>query len=138
MTLGAVTMPEGFDYSDRPPDLRFLGLRVGQPLADPGRTSVLLRAPSPAPSATTPSRSGLRDDVGRGLPAPAERRGVSLPVAREDAGREPNRSFCALQALADSEEGVNRLRGQAAEAGGDTITGVERYEVVLDEAPTAP
>jgi len=76
--------------------------------------------------------------VGRGIPALAERRGVSLPVAREDAGREPNRSFCALQALADSEEGVNRLRGQAAEAGGDTITGVERYEVVLDEAPTAP
>jgi len=42
------------------------------------------------------------------------------------------------EALTDSEETVNRLRGQAAEAGGDTITGVERYEVVLDEAPTAP
>jgi len=42
------------------------------------------------------------------------------------------------EALTDSEEAVNRLRGQAAEAGGDTITGVERYEVVLDEAPTAP
>ncbi len=42
------------------------------------------------------------------------------------------------EALTESEGAANRLRGQAAEAGGDTITGVERYEVVLDEAPTAP
>src|SRR6266487_4641417 len=42
------------------------------------------------------------------------------------------------EAFTDSEGAANKLRGQAAEAGGDTITGVERYEVVLDEAPTAP
>ena len=39
------------------------------------------------------------------------------------------------QALQESEDAANRLRGEAAEAGGDTIAGVERYEVVMDEAP---
>ena len=39
------------------------------------------------------------------------------------------------EALRDSEEIANRLRGEAAAAGGDTVTGVERYEVVFDEAP---
>ena len=39
------------------------------------------------------------------------------------------------QALRDSEDAANRLRGEAADAGGDTIACVERYEVVLDEAP---
>ena len=75
-----------------------------------------------------------------------------LPVARQMAGWKGVLSISSgdrskgmtltfwesEQALTDSEEAVNRLRGQAAEAGGDTITGVERYEVVLDEAPAAP
>ncbi len=39
------------------------------------------------------------------------------------------------QALQASEDAANRLRGEAAEAGGDTIASVERYEVVIDEAP---
>ena len=37
------------------------------------------------------------------------------------------------QALQESEDAANRLRGEAAEAGGDTIAGVERYEVVMNE-----
>jgi heme-degrading monooxygenase HmoA len=39
------------------------------------------------------------------------------------------------QALQASEDAANRLRGEAAEAGGDRIASVERYEVVIDEAP---
>ena len=41
----------------------------------------------------------------------------------------------AEEALQESEDSANRLRGEAAEAGGDTIAGVERYEVVKDEGP---
>src|SRR5437899_1522307 len=37
------------------------------------------------------------------------------------------------QALQESEDAANRLRGEAADAGGDAIAGVERYEVVMDE-----
>jgi len=39
------------------------------------------------------------------------------------------------EALSESEEAANRIRGEAAKAGGDTVTGVESYEVVLNEAP---
>lgn len=39
------------------------------------------------------------------------------------------------EALRESEEAANRLRGEAAEAGGGTVAGVERYEVVFNEAP---
>jgi hypothetical protein len=38
---------EGFNYSDRPPDLRFLRPRVRPPSADPGRTSAWVPAPRP-------------------------------------------------------------------------------------------
>ena len=37
------------------------------------------------------------------------------------------------EAMRASEEAANRLREESAEAGGDTITGVERYEVGLFE-----
>jgi heme-degrading monooxygenase HmoA len=37
------------------------------------------------------------------------------------------------QAMADSEEAANRLRSDAAQAGGEEITGVGRFEVVIDE-----
>jgi heme-degrading monooxygenase HmoA len=37
------------------------------------------------------------------------------------------------QAMADSEEAANRLRADAAQAGGEEIVGVERFEVVIDE-----
>jgi heme-degrading monooxygenase HmoA len=39
------------------------------------------------------------------------------------------------QALQANEMAANRLRAAAADAGGDTIAGVERYEVVIDETP---
>ncbi len=37
------------------------------------------------------------------------------------------------QAMQASEEEANRLRSESAEAGGETVTGVERYEVGLFE-----
>jgi heme-degrading monooxygenase HmoA len=37
------------------------------------------------------------------------------------------------QAMGDSEEAANRLRSDAARAGGEEIAGVERFEVVIDE-----
>jgi heme-degrading monooxygenase HmoA len=37
------------------------------------------------------------------------------------------------EAMRASEEAANRLREESAEAGGDTIAGVERYEVGLFE-----
>src|SRR5215217_6583705 len=40
------------------------------------------------------------------------------------------------EAMRASEEAANRLREESAEAGGDTIAGVERYEVVVFEAPS--
>jgi heme-degrading monooxygenase HmoA len=38
------------------------------------------------------------------------------------------------QAMRDSEEEASRLRSESAEAGGETIAGVERYEVPIFEA----
>ena len=40
------------------------------------------------------------------------------------------------EAMRASEEAANRLREGSAEAGGDTIAGVERYEVGLFEVET--
>jgi heme-degrading monooxygenase HmoA len=40
------------------------------------------------------------------------------------------------KALIASEEAASRLRSQAASAGGDTVAGVERYEVIFNETPT--
>ena len=37
------------------------------------------------------------------------------------------------QAMRDSEEEASRLRSESAEAGGETIAGVERYEVPIFE-----
>ncbi len=37
------------------------------------------------------------------------------------------------QAMRDSEEEASRLRSESAEAGGETIAGVERYEVPIVE-----
>jgi heme-degrading monooxygenase HmoA len=37
------------------------------------------------------------------------------------------------QAMRASEEEANRLRGESAEAGGETVAGVERYEVTIYE-----
>ncbi len=39
------------------------------------------------------------------------------------------------KAMRDSEEVAKRLRSEAAQAGGQTLTRVERYEVALFEAP---
>jgi len=41
------------------------------------------------------------------------------------------------QAMQASEEVGNRTRSESAEAMGDTVAGVERYEVVVFEAPSA-
>jgi heme-degrading monooxygenase HmoA len=41
------------------------------------------------------------------------------------------------EAMRASEEAANRLREESAEAGGETIVGVERYEVGLFEVPSA-
>ena len=41
----------------------------------------------------------------------------------------------STEAMQRSEEQANRLRAQAAEAGGETITGVERYEIATLEVP---
>ena len=40
------------------------------------------------------------------------------------------------EAMRASEKGVNRLREESAEAGGDTIAGVERYKVGFFEVET--
>ena len=40
------------------------------------------------------------------------------------------------QAMRDSEEEASRLRSESAEAGGETIAGVERYEVPIVESLT--
>jgi heme-degrading monooxygenase HmoA len=40
------------------------------------------------------------------------------------------------EAMRASEEAASRLREETAEAGGDTIAGVERYEVGLFEVPS--
>ncbi len=59
---------------------------------------------------------------------------VSLSTA--DRSSRPTLTFWENeQALQESEDSANRLRGEAAEAGGDTIAGVERYDVVKDEGP---
>src|SRR5919202_1605058 len=40
------------------------------------------------------------------------------------------------EAMRASEEAASRMREESAEAGGDTIAGVERYEVGLFEVPS--
>ena len=41
------------------------------------------------------------------------------------------------QAMRQSEEAANRLRTEGADAAGESIVSVERYEVAMFEAPTA-
>ena len=44
--------------------------------------------------------------------------------------------FESMDAVQASEQQANELRRQSAEAAGETITGVERYEVALSEQLT--
>jgi heme-degrading monooxygenase HmoA len=71
----------------------------------------------------------------------------ALPAARQIAGfkgvlamvdRSSGKSLTVTfweseQAMKDSEEAADRIRQDAAEASGEQILGVERFEVVLDE-----
>lgn len=77
----------------------------------------------------------------------AQARDVVLPAARALAGfkgmlamgdRATGKIIAITfweseQALRDSEEAANRLRSDAAQAGGEEIAGVDRFEVVIDE-----
>ena len=77
----------------------------------------------------------------------AQARDVVLPAARELAGfkgmvamgdRTTGKVVAITfweseQAMRDSEEAANRMRSDAARAGGEEIVGVERFEVVIDE-----
>jgi hypothetical protein len=77
----------------------------------------------------------------------AHTRDVVLPMARELAGykgmigmadRATGKVVAITfweteQAMRDSEEAADRLRTDAAQAGGEEIAGVERFEVVIDE-----
>lgn len=70
-----------------------------------------------------------------------------LPVARQLTGykgmlmlgdRESGKSIAVTlweseAAMRESEEKANKLRGEAADAGGDEIVSVERFEVLLEE-----
>ena len=77
----------------------------------------------------------------------AQARDVVLPAARELAGfkgmvamgdRTTGKVVAITfweseQAMRDSEEAANRLRSDAAKAGGEEIAGVDRFGVVIDE-----
>jgi heme-degrading monooxygenase HmoA len=77
----------------------------------------------------------------------AQARDVILPSAREVAGfkgmvamgdRTTGKVVAITfweseQAMRDSEEVANRMRSDAAQAGGEEIVSVERFEVVIDE-----
>jgi hypothetical protein len=64
-------------------------------------------------------------------------RGV-LALAERRTGRAKTITFWdGPESLRASEERANELRSQAADAMGDTITDVERYEVALYEAPVS-
>jgi hypothetical protein len=62
-------------------------------------------------------------------------RGILTLVNRTTGGTKTITFWDGPESLAASEERANELRARAAEAMGDTIAGVERYEVALHEAP---
>jgi heme-degrading monooxygenase HmoA len=81
---------------------------------------------------------GLRQIEENVLPPLREMPGFERVISLSTADRSAGLTLTfweSEQALRESEEAANRLRGEAAEAGGDTIAGVERYEVVMDETP---
>jgi hypothetical protein len=91
---------------------------------------------------------GPPDRIDQGLSHARER---ILPAARNIAGfsgilflvdRETGKALTVTlweseQAMRDSEEEANRLRQESAEAAGETIAGVERYEVPILEVRLA-
>ncbi|MGH3133532.1 MAG: biotin/lipoyl-containing protein [Gaiellaceae bacterium] len=84
--------------------------------------------------------AGLRDVEDNILPKLRDIsgwRGITTLIDRQ-IGRALTITFWdSDESLRGSEEIANQLRKEAAEAGGETITGVERYEIVLNEIPVA-
>ena len=60
-------------------------------------------------------------------------KGILLLVDRQSGKAMAVTLWESEEALRASEETANQLREQTAEAADDRITGVERYEVVIDE-----
>ena len=74
------------------------------------------------------------------LPAARQMRGWQGVLGLSSADRSSGLTLTfweSEEAMRASEEEANRIRGEAAQASGDTIAGVERYEVVFSEMPPA-
>ncbi len=79
---------------------------------------------------------GLRQAREEVLPRAKQMEGFKGMIALGDrqSGKTLGITFWeSEEAMRTSEEAANRLREETAEAGGDTIAGVERYEVGLFE-----
>jgi heme-degrading monooxygenase HmoA len=60
-------------------------------------------------------------------------KGVIILLERQSGNSRSITFWESEEAMRASEEAANRLREESAEAGGETIVGVERYEVGLFE-----
>ena len=86
-------------------------------------------------------QEGISHARERILPAVRNIAGFSGVLFR--AGRETGKALSITfweseQAMRNSEEEVSRLRSESAEAGGETIAGVERYEAPIFEVSFVP
>jgi heme-degrading monooxygenase HmoA len=63
--------------------------------------------------------------------------GVVFLVDRKTGRAKTITLWDSEESLQASEEAANKLRARAAEAGGETITGVDRYEVAISEVRVA-
>ena len=64
-------------------------------------------------------------------------RGIVTLVDRSSGKAKTITFWDGEESLRGSEAMADQLRAEAAEAGGDTITGVERFEVAIHEVPVA-
>ena len=64
-------------------------------------------------------------------------KGAIILVDRQSGNSRSITFWESEEAMRASEEAANRVREESAEAGGETIVGVERYEVGLFEVPSA-
>jgi hypothetical protein len=94
--------------------------------------AVCLGVEAENPSAESQSLSGTRRK-GRRLEAVGQARILSIADRQSDRAKTIT-FWDGLESLRASEERADELRSRAADAMGDTIARVERYEVALQEA----
>ena len=101
------------------------------------RLSTFEGSPDQTPDQIDESLRQVREEL---LPQAKQLDGFKGAIILADRQSGNSRSITfweSEEAMRASEEAANRLREESAEAGGETIVGVERYEVGLFEVPSA-